>query len=45
MGSAYVAQGDTESAYRTFLEIYGLNSNYRDVAQRIQELREAAPTS
>lgn len=42
LGSAYVSVGDAESAYRTFVEIYGMNSNYRDVAQRIQELQQAA---
>ena len=40
LGNVYVSQGDIESAYRTFLEIYGMNSNYRDVAQRIKELQE-----
>lgn len=40
MAEAYLHQSDVESAYRTFVEIYGINSNYRDVAARIQELAE-----
>ncbi len=30
--------GDTDSAYKTFQEVYGLNANYRDVVQRVREL-------
>jgi len=39
MGNAYLASGDSDAAYKTFVEIYGLNSNYRDVATKLQELR------
>lgn len=45
LASVYLSQGDSDSAYRTFVEIYGMNSNYRDVAQRIQGLQETTPTS
>jgi hypothetical protein len=38
LGCAYVTQGDSESAYRTFVELYGINSNYRDVVARLEEL-------
>jgi len=40
MAEAYLTTGDGESAYRTYIEIYGMNSNYRDVAQRIHELTQ-----
>ena len=39
MGEAYIATGDTAAAYQTFVEIYGLKSNYRDVSTRMEELR------
>ena len=39
MGNAYMSTGDSEAAYKTFIEIYGMNSHYRDVASRIRELR------
>ena len=38
MGVAYESQGDTTAAYKTFVEIYGLNTNFRDVSSRLQEL-------
>jgi len=31
--------GDAEGAYRTYLEIFSANANYRDVPARIKELR------
>ena len=31
--------GDRDAAYRTYLEIYGANAQYRDVAERIKELK------
>ena len=37
-GVAYLAIEDTASAYKTFVEIYGINTNYRDVVARIEEL-------
>ena len=30
--------GDLDLAYRTFLEVFGMNTNYRDVSQRVREL-------
>jgi tetratricopeptide (TPR) repeat protein len=38
LAEVYQGTGDTDSAYRTFQEIYGLNANYRDVVQRVKEL-------
>ena len=38
LGSALVAGGDSEAAYKTFVELYGINSNYRDVVARLEEL-------
>lgn len=39
MGYVYLSLGDNDAAYKTFIEIYGLNSHYRDVSARVQELR------
>jgi tetratricopeptide (TPR) repeat protein len=38
MGNVYDSMGDTDTAYQTFVEIYGINTNYRDVVARIEEL-------
>ena len=38
MGAAYESQGDVTSAYKTFVEVYGLNTNFRDVSTRLQQL-------
>ncbi len=40
LGSLLVATGEPEAAREKFLEIYGTNSNYRDVVARLEELRE-----
>ena len=42
MADAYVSTGDSEAAYKTFVEVYGLNSNYRDVSSRLEELRSSS---
>jgi hypothetical protein len=39
LGNAYMAMGDDTSAYGTFVEIYGINTNYRDVVAKLAELR------
>ena len=39
MGNAYMAMGDNSTAYGTFVEIYGINTNYRDVVAKLEELR------
>jgi len=38
LGNVYDGMGDVETAYQTFVEIYGINTNYRDVVARIEEL-------
>ncbi len=38
MGNVFDSMGQTETAYRAFVEIYGINTNYRDVVARIEEL-------
>ena len=38
LGCVYQDTGDLELAYRTFLEVYGLNTNYRDIVHRVKEL-------
>jgi hypothetical protein len=40
LGSLYATVGETEKARKTFVEIYGVNSNYRDVVARLEELGE-----
>jgi len=41
LGSAYVEVGDTDNAQKAFVEVYGLNSNYRDIVTRIKQLEDA----
>jgi len=38
LAQVYQDTGDMDLAYKTFLEVYGLNTNYRDVAQRVRDL-------
>jgi pilus assembly protein FimV len=38
LGNLYLATGDEDSARRTFVELYGINSNYRDVVAKLEEL-------
>jgi pilus assembly protein FimV len=42
LGSAFVEVGDSENAQKAFMEVYGLNTNYRDVANRIKQLEDAS---
>ncbi len=39
MGSAQEAAGDKEAALKAFMEVYGSNIDYRDVAERIKALK------
>jgi len=39
LGSVYAISGEREAAYEVFVEIYGVNSHYRDVVARLEELR------
>jgi tetratricopeptide (TPR) repeat protein len=41
LGSAYMEVGDTDNAQKAFVEVYGLNSNYRDIVSRIKQLEDA----
>ena len=38
LGNAQAAAGDPDAAYETFVELYGVNTNYRDVVARLAEL-------
>jgi tetratricopeptide (TPR) repeat protein len=38
MGNVYLAMGDEGAARKTFVELYGINSNYRDVVAKLEEL-------
>jgi pentatricopeptide repeat protein len=38
LGNLYMAIGDTDRARRTFVELYGINSNYRDAVAKLAEL-------
>ncbi|HEX6898142.1 MAG TPA: tetratricopeptide repeat protein [Thermoanaerobaculia bacterium] len=38
LGCAYLAIDDQASAYKAFVDLYGINTNYRDVVARIEEL-------
>jgi pilus assembly protein FimV len=41
LASAYQEVGDTGNAQKAFLEVYGMNTNYRDVVARIKQLEDA----
>jgi tetratricopeptide (TPR) repeat protein len=38
LGNVHDGLGEIETAYKIFVEIYGINTNYRDVVARIEEL-------
>ncbi len=38
LGNLYFATGDHDNARRAFIELYGINSNYRDVVAKLEEL-------
>ncbi|HEY0513198.1 MAG TPA: tetratricopeptide repeat protein [Thermoanaerobaculia bacterium] len=38
LGCAYLVVGDKTSAYKAFVDLYGINNSYRDVVARIEEL-------
>jgi pilus assembly protein FimV len=38
LGSAYMEVGDTQNAQKAFMEVYGMNTNYRDIVMRIKQL-------
>ena len=39
LASAYEAAGDKPSALKHFMDVYGSNIDYRDVAERIKALK------
>ncbi|MDH3255619.1 MAG: tetratricopeptide repeat protein [Acidobacteriota bacterium] len=39
LGNLYLITGDKDVARKTFAEIYGINSNYRDVVAKLEELK------
>lgn len=41
LGNLYLTTGARGTAKKTFAEIYGANSNYRDVVAKLEELRQA----
>ena len=45
LGSVYQHTGDMDLAYKTFLEVYGLNTSYRDIAQRVKDLEAVRKSS
>ena len=45
LGRVYQDTGDVNLAYKTFLEVYGINTNYRDVVERVRHLEEATKNS
>ena len=42
LGSAYLEVGDVANAQKSFVEIYGMNSNYRDIADRLRDLEDVS---
>jgi tetratricopeptide (TPR) repeat protein len=45
LARVYQDTGDMNQAYKTFLEVYGINTNYRDVVERVRNLEEARKNS
>jgi len=41
LGSAFLEVGDTDNAQKAFMEVYGMNTNYRDIVSRIKQLEDA----
>ena len=41
LASAYQEVGDTENAQKAFMEVYGMNSTYRDMVLRIKALEDS----
>ncbi len=41
MGCAYELTGNLRAALETFLDVYGVNINYRDVAEKIETLKKS----
>jgi pilus assembly protein FimV len=41
LGAVYMEVGDTDNAQKAFMEVYGMNGNYRDIVSRIKQLEDA----
>ena len=41
LGSAFLEVGDTDNAQKAFMDVYGMNTNYRDIVSRIKQLEDA----
>ena len=41
LGCAHQQAGNTKAALETFLDVYGININYRDVAEKIENLKKS----
>lgn len=41
LGAAYQEVGDTDAAQKAFMEVYGMNSTYRDIVARIKTLEDS----
>jgi pilus assembly protein FimV len=40
LGSAYMEVGDTDNAQKAFVEVYSLNTHYREIVTRIKQLED-----
>jgi len=38
LGNVYMSMGEWETAYQTFVDLYGMNADYRDVQAKLEEL-------
>jgi tetratricopeptide (TPR) repeat protein len=38
LGNVYMAMADWDNAYKTFVDLYGIDTNYRDVVAKLEEL-------
>jgi tetratricopeptide (TPR) repeat protein len=45
LATVYQNTGETDLAYQTFQEVFGLNANYRDVVQRVRDLEAVRKNS
>jgi len=41
LGCAHEKAGNVRAALETFLDVYGININYRDVAEKIEQLKKS----
>ncbi|MCH9650371.1 MAG: tetratricopeptide repeat protein [Deltaproteobacteria bacterium] len=39
LGDVYLSMGDLENSKKTFVEVYGINSNYRDIVAKLAEAK------